>query len=118
MKEKKSVEKKEYGIKETEDVLSLVFALGKVVKESAKDGFDTADIARLVSIIPHIAPAFEGAGNVPNEIKDLSKDEVKKLLIFSANHLGSFAGDNEKLANQVEKGLSAALAILEFIKVL
>ena len=114
----KSKEKVEYGIKDTQEALSLIFALGKAVKAASKDGFGADDLTRLIPVIKYVSPAVDGMGNIPKEIKDLSKEEIKTLMVFGANHLGEFAGDNEKLVEQIDKGLSAALAILEFVKVL
>jgi len=114
----KKIEKKEYGIKETQDALQLIFAIGKAIMDSKKDGFNTADISNLMTVIPYVTPAFDGATEIPAEMKDLSSEEIKTLLTFSANHLGSLAGADEKLALQLEKGLAAALAIIEFVKVI
>lgn len=114
----KKKEVTEYGIKETQEVLQLVFALGKAVMSAKEDGFNTDDLSKIITVIPYVSPALEGASELPKELKDLSKEEIKTLLVFAANHLGSLAGADEKLATQVEKGLAVALALIEFIKVL
>lgn len=111
-------EKVEYGIKETQEMLLLVFSLGKAVMDAKKDGFNAEDLTQLIKVIPYVAPAFDGASVIPSELKDLSKDEVKSLLVFTANQLAGFAGENKKLEEQVAKGLEAGLAVLEFIKTL
>jgi hypothetical protein len=117
---KKATAKPEYGIKETQELLQLVFALGKTFKAAKQDdgNIDMLDIKHLVALFPRLTPAIEGVTEVTNELKDLSEAEVKTLLTFSAAHLGELAGEKEDLAEKIEKGLTAALAIVEFIKVL
>ena len=111
---------KEYGIKETKELLQLVFALGKTFKAAKEDdgNINMLDVKHLVALFPRLTPAVEGVSEVPKELKDLSKEEVKELLSFSAAHLGELAGADKELAEKIEKGLAAALAIVEFIKVL
>jgi len=107
------------GTKNTEEVLALVFGLGKVLKQAKKnDGkFSSADLVLLTQLFPHFGPAFDEVGEVPAELKDLDTEEVKRLLTVSAAHLGD-AVDSEELMEKVEKGLAAALALLAFVKVL
>lgn len=111
---------KEYGIKETKELLQFIFAIGKIYKEAkeTEGKVDMADIGLLVKLFPQMAPAFEGVAEIPEELKSLDKDEIKELLVFSGAHLGELAGKDEKLVEQIEKGIAASLAIVEFVKVL
>lgn len=112
--------KVEYGIKETKEVLLLGFAVGKAYKAAKQDDGEITmmDFSHLVNLFPVIGPAIEGANNIPNELKDLSKEEIEELMTFSAAHLGELAGSNEELVEKISKGLKAGLAILSFIKAL
>ena len=118
--EKQAAKEEKESVKEdTEEVLKLVFALAKVVKQAkSNDGqFAANDLVLLTQLFPHVGPAFDELGDVPKELKDLDAEEAKRLLVVSAAHLGD-AVDSKELAEKVEKGLAAALALLDFVKVL
>ena len=117
--EREEKEAVKHGTKDTEEVLQLVFGLGKVLKQAkANDGkFSSNDLMLLTQLFPHFGPAFDEIGDVPKELKDLDSEEAKRLLTVSAAHLGD-AFDSEELAEKVEKGLAAAIALLNFVKVL
>lgn len=108
------------GIKETKEVLQLVFALMKTFKAAkADDGnINMADVKHLVALFPNLSPAVEGITEVPAEIKDLNEAEAKELLTFAAAHLGQLAGEEEELVEKIEKGLVVAIALVDLIKVL
>jgi ubiquitin len=117
---KAKIKVEKYGIKETKELLQLGFALGKSFKAAKEDdgNLSMGDMKHLIAIYPQVTIAYEDASKIPAELKDLSKDEVKELLVFSAAHLGEFAGADEELMLKIEKALNVGLAILEFIKVL
>jgi len=104
------------GIKETKEVLKLGFALAKAYKAANLDGkVNLLDAPLLVRAFPDLTAAFEGITEVPDEVKDLSKEEVAELLNFAAVHL-SESSDDEKLVAKVEKSLAVGLAIVSLLK--
>lgn len=106
-----------HGVKETKDVLALVFALAKVLKAAKEnDGvINAADLVLLVNAFPAMGPAFDGIELVVEELKDLDLEESRELLVYAAAHLGE-AFDSPELLAKVEKGVAAALALLDFYK--
>lgn len=89
------------GIEETKEAVKAIAELLVVVKELAKDGIDLSDAvalgSKLVSDEPFrtaLVKAVEGAGKIPEEIKDLDAAEVGELL-------GVIAGVLVKKAEQV-----------------
>lgn len=101
--------------KETKEALKLVFAFLKVLKEAKNnDGQITvADLPLLVQVFPHIEPAITDIDKVAGELKGLTPERVKDLLVFtSANLAGLVSKADEEL---VEKALKAALAVVDLV---
>lgn len=69
------------GIKETVDVLALVKILGEKFEQVAADGKVTVAevLAELVGSVGPLMAAIDGVANVPEELKDLTAEEVGVL---------------------------------------
>lgn len=105
-------------IKNTKEVLDLAFTLGGVYKNAMTDGkLALDDLAYLMAVVPKFQPAVEDINMVIDELKDLSTAEAQELLAY-AKAKSDENISNEDLANKVVKGLTAALAVGEFIAVL
>ena len=80
----------EYGTKETKEILAAGFALSKVLIEVLKDGYQGSDIPTLISKIlldraftDKVLLAYEDAGLVMDEVKDLDMDEGFELAEYT-----------------------------------
>lgn len=69
-----------YGIKQTIDVLKLVSGLVEAVELSLVDGnINIVDLANFVLPLTLLPAAIEGVSQVPNELGDLSDEEIQQL---------------------------------------
>lgn len=90
-------------MKETKELLKLVFHLVKVVEKAKEDGsIDVADAGLLLGLLPDLGPALNGVGAVPVELKSLDKDAADDLLAFVK---AEFDLADDKVEAAVEKGL-------------
>lgn len=70
----------EIGITETRQFLEFVLALARALRGARADGkVNIMDLGQLMQVIPHIAPALQGAGNIPKELADLSEAEFAEV---------------------------------------
>lgn len=69
----------EIGIKETQEVVTALLALGKEGVEHFSDGFQFSDVKIVVDLFKPMKAAFEGIENVDDELKDLSAEEIMQL---------------------------------------
>lgn len=102
----------------TKELLVFLFVLGGAVKEAKADGkINALDLGLLLKVIPTVGPAFEDIDKIPGEFKDLEDAETAELLtLIGAKITGVVT--KEVLLLQINKGLLAAKAVAEFIKVL
>lgn len=89
--------KQKHGIKETEEALEGILALGLVLWKSFHDGFQVSDIAKLWSVYQNdsefnaaLARAFEGYQKVPAEVQDIDLEEVMILSGVMAKYLPKY----------------------------
>lgn len=103
-----------YSTKETKEVLRLVFTFAKTVKEAKEnDGvISSADLMLLTKMLPYVGPAFDNAGDIIKELKDLDAAELKDLIVFTGANLGDLGAVKEEV---LQKALNAAIALVEFI---
>ena len=109
----------QYGIQNSKEVLVFAFSLGNALKQAkANDGkIDMMDIGLLMTVIPTIGPAFDDIALIPKELKDLDLAEAQELQNEIVSKFGQLV-EKEKLVEQINLGLKAAISIYEFVKAL
>ena len=107
-----------YDIKNTKEVLHLVFAIVKTFKMAKEnDGvINLADVQLLINLFPEMKAALSDIKLVAKELKDLDNEEVKELLTFSAAHLAGNFTDNDELVAKIEQSLKLAIEIVNTVK--
>lgn len=106
-----TMEKKQmYGIEETKDVVKFLCKSTNAVVESLKDDgkITIGDFPKFGGVAMSLFPAFSGINEVPNELAELSEDEVTELIALVKNELD--------LDGNVEEVISKALKIAVDIK--
>ena len=99
-----AVEKK-LDMKETKEMVKLLFTGMKVVKEANADGeINMADFPLMMKVIPEITPAIQGADKIIDEIKDMDEAEANDLLNYVATEVGMVV-EKEKLVEQIIAGI-------------
>lgn len=69
-----------FGIDETMEAIDGVEALTVSVVNHAKDGFQPMDVFKIINeTVAPIIQAFEGAGEIDDEIKDFDRGEAKEV---------------------------------------
>jgi hypothetical protein len=102
------------GIKELKEALALAFGLGNVIKNATADGkVDFSDAVYLMELIPLLAPAVEGADQIPGELKDLDEAERVELMSFVKE---KFDLEDDALEGKIEAGLELVSKIFLFVK--
>lgn len=104
-------------IKNSKEMLNLIFGLGFAIKKSLEDGIDVSDTVNLIPVISQVGPAFDDAGMIVAEMKDLDEEEVEELVALAKSKIGEII-DEEELLEKIELGMKAALAVYEFVSVL
>ena len=70
------------GIKETQELISLIATSAAVLKAAKADGsIDYKDLTKLGPMIGALKAAVDGAKDIGAELKELSPEEVTALLI-------------------------------------
>lgn len=93
-------------MKETKDLLKLIFHLVKIAEQAKADGkIDVADAGLLLSLLPDLGPALSGLDLIPGEFKALDKAQADDLLAFIKQE---FDIADDKLEGAIEKGLEIA----------
>ncbi|CAB4169935.1 hypothetical protein UFOVP901_19 [uncultured Caudovirales phage] len=70
------------GIKETQELISLIATSAAVLKAAKADGsIDYKDLTKLGPMIGALKAAVDGAKDVGAELKELSSEEITALLI-------------------------------------
>ena len=77
----------EFGTKETEDVVVFFGSICEGIYESVKDGKLTfGDYINFIPVVADLLPAISGIEKVPDELRDLSIEEMDALVEkFKAN---------------------------------
>lgn len=93
------------------DLTLAVVALGLDVAKDGKVGLD--DLGSVVKVLPFIAPAVEGMGQIPAELWDLSGEEVSELV---SHVVVTLAVDDVKAKLILEKSLKVLASGFELFK--
>lgn len=69
------------GIQQTQELLALLPVLAEQLKKALADGqLNVFDIPKFFPVIASARLAFEGARDIPEELKDLTRDELLVVL--------------------------------------
>jgi len=72
------------GIKETKEVLSFVFSLGKATASAVEDGdIGWSDAMKFIDPLKRLGPAIENIEDVLVELQDLDDEEFAELVQFA-----------------------------------
>jgi hypothetical protein len=109
----------QYSIQNTKESLIFAFTLAEVIKEAkANDGkIDIMDLPLLMKIFPVLSPAMADINLVPKELGELSVEEASELQAEVLSRFGKLV-EKEKLVEQVNLGLKAAIAVYAFARAL
>lgn len=92
----------QYGVKETKDVVVLIaksVMAGRAIAADKK--VDWNDLSHFMSVAPSLIGALDGIQHVPNEVSNLSMEEVEEIL----DHLKSeLVIDDDAKAKEVLEG--------------
>jgi len=106
------------GTKELVEVVDFAMGLAKLgVDIGADKKVDMSDLGLALQRIPELAGvavmAFQGIGEVPMELKDMSEEEAAKLV---AHVMGKLAVEEPKARAIVEASLKASYAGYALVK--
>jgi len=101
-----------YGIEQTKDVIKLVVELGQAIEKSLQDGkFDASDLRYFMQPIMSLPEAYRDMEQVPEEIEDLDRSEVEKLVQYTNEILNL---ENQDLEDLMKEALNVGYAIYIF----
>lgn len=87
-------------VKNTKEVLKLIISGYKVYGLAKADGkIDLSDLGFLMTMLPHLQPAFDDASKIPTEVKDLDAAEAQELATFIVTELGVVEGQTAEIIN-------------------
>ncbi len=72
----------DYGIQNLKELMAFILTAGEESYEAAKNGIGFDDAGRFFTIAKTIPAAYNGIGDVPEEIMDLDEDEYKEICDF------------------------------------
>lgn len=70
-------------------------------------GLDLSDFGAIWSVIEKIGPAFMGAGTVPEELRDLTPEEIDELVEFVMAELDTPESVSKVVVEKVLKAVKA-----------
>lgn len=107
------MEPNKLGIKETKEVLKFVIEFGEAIDKGLADGkLNALDIGLVINPLMQLGPALEGLGQVDDELKDLSAEELAELKAYVETELDI---SNDKVEMMIEEGLGMAVKLYKFI---
>ena len=72
------------GTKETEELIALIQAAADAIKAAKADGeINWRDIPKVGGVLVALKAAAQGNDKVPAELKDLTREEIEKLMAKS-----------------------------------
>lgn len=102
------------GIKETLEALDFGISFGNTTGKVLQDGkFDLFEIAQYIESLTKFPAAVEGAGLIPEELKDLTPEEAAEVVEFFKTKLDL---PQETLEEAVEDHLALIAAMYLVVK--
>jgi hypothetical protein len=93
-------------VDELKDVISLTLELVDCAFVVYSDGqLNLSDIGAIWNVIEKVGPAVVGVGQIPNELKDLTKEECDELIQFIMGELADIT--TERASTILEATLKA-----------
>lgn len=103
------------GIRNTTEIIALAAALGIAVRNAQSDGkVNASDIGELIAVVPRIAPAIEGADEIPAELRDLDPAEAEQLKQQVVTAVGSIS--DAKAARLAGRALTIGTELWHFVR--
>ncbi len=93
-------------IKNLKELVDFGFAVEKAGADIFQGGFHADKLAEIFNIVPTVAPAFEGIGEIPSELSDLDESELADLIA----HVASKGVLPAKAEMVLEKSIQVAFA--------
>jgi len=102
------------GIKETKDVLACIISLANGMGKSLEDGkLSMTDIGYFLDMFMGIPAAIENISEVPEEIKDLSEEELRELKEMVVDEFDIPQDEAEEI---IETALGLGIEFFEFVQ--
>lgn len=87
----------DYGIRNLKELLAFVLTAGEESHEAAKNGIGLDDAGRFFTIARTVPAAYEGIGDVPEEIMDLDEAEYKEICEYVKSEFDISEDDVEEI---------------------
>ena len=100
-------------ITETKDLVRFIASLGEAIYESVKDGkVSWTDYRHFFPVLGDLLPALSGIERVPDELDDLTDEEIQELVsMFCAE----FELDNAKAEELVEEAIDTGVHLFSLV---
>ena len=106
----------QYSVKETKELLDLVFVSGIAFKNAKADGsIGLEDAGQLMPVFLAAGPAVTGLDLVPKELGELDEADANEIVLYAGQKLPQLLGDNAKLIRVVNKSLAVAIALVGLV---
>ena len=103
-----------YSLKETKEMLSLIFGLSNAISSSMADGkIDVFDVSNFFGVFGKIGPAFSGSNKILVELEDLDETEKKELIEFVERE---YSFPIEYVEKAVKMAITALISFIPVIK--
>ena len=103
------------GIKELKEVVMFGFSVYKAADDVFKGGFDGSKILGHIFPLYNAAiPAFQNIKDVPQELSDISAEEISELVAMMVAQ----GAPNEKVMEIIEKSLFCAVSVYNLVQVI
>jgi hypothetical protein len=95
--------------KELKDVLSFVCALANTIGEISEDGkVSKSEALALLPLLYKVPSALDGIGEIPEEVSDLSQEDIAELAQMVKDELDI---PQDKIEDAIEDGIDLCLRL-------
>lgn len=102
-------------VKNTSEFLKLITTLANTISSVTADGkVSYLEYTAFLSVLPTIAPAIDGIGEIPAELANLDDEEYGALVLQIQNDL-NLDENHEQFEEIVENVAAAAFALIRVI---
>ena len=100
------------GITQLKNTALVLAQFGQAIENSLEGGFQLSDLGNLILPLSQLPAVIQNKEAIVEEFKDLDAAERQELLAYVGQTLDL---KNDKVENIVEKGLAAAVSIIELV---